>query len=272
MKKFKLTFAAVAALVLSLSSCNKEETSTPTTTTGNGTVNIEFAHKYGMMSDKDFMLDSIFIHPMKNDTMYFSKFMYYFTNVKLKKADGTYWTETESYHLIDLAKPSSLTISLANVPTGDYTALEYTLGVDSVKNVSGAQAGDLAISNKMFWDWNSGYNMLKAEGKYLDNAITKTFTFHLGGFSGANNVVTKRALALENLNKVTVSANKKSTISMIVNPGLLWHTAPSVKTLNKIHMQGAPAKLMALGDNGATGFGFFNSPHGFSISKVTNNQ
>ena len=269
MKNLKLRIVAVAALVLGITSCKKEE---ETTSSGNGTVNIEFAHKYGMMSDKDFMLDSIFIHPMKNDTMYFSKFKYFFTNVKLKKVDGTYWTETESYHLIDLAKPSSLTISLTNVPAGDYTSLEYTLGVDSIRNVSGAQTGDLATTNDMFWSWKSGYIMLKAEGKYKDNKVDKMFAFHLGGFSGVNNVISKRSLALENLNKVTVSTNKKSTISMIVNPGLLWHTAPSVKTVNMAHMPGLAAVTMALGDNGTTGFGFFNSPHGFSISKVINNQ
>jgi hypothetical protein len=39
-----------------------------------------------------------------------------------------------------------------------------------------------------------------------------------------------------------------------------------------IHMPGANTIKMALGDNGATGFGFFNSPYGFSVKKVTNNQ
>lgn len=270
MKKFKLTFVAAATLILGLTSCKKDETTTTPTAVGNGTVNIEFAHKYGMMNEKDFMLDSIFIHPMKKDTMYFSKFKYFFTNVKLKKADGTYWSETESYHLIDLSKPSSLTISLANVPAGDYTSLEYTLGVDSARNVSGAQTGDLAVTNDMYWSWKSGYIMLKAEGKYLDTAKQKMFAFHLGGFSGASNVVTKKSIALENTTKVIVTANKKSTISMEVNPGLLWHSAPSVKTLNMIHMPGSPAVTMTLGENG--GFGLFNSPYGFSVKKVTNNQ
>ena len=273
MKKVKLTIVAAATLILGLTSCKKEET-TPTTTTptGNGTVNIEFAHKYGMMNENNFELEKEFIHPMKKDTMYFSKFKYFFTNVRLKKADGTYWTETESYHLIDLAKPSSLSLSLANVPAGDYTSLEYTLGVDSARNVSGAQTGDLATTNDMYWSWKSGYIMLKAEGKYLDTAKQKTFVFHLGGFSGANNIVTKRSLALENTNKVSVSNGKKSTISIEVNPGLLWHTAETVKKSNMIHMPGANTIKMALGDNGTTGFGFFNSPYGFSVKKVTNNQ
>lgn len=270
MKNLKLTIVAAATLILGLTSCKKEDTTTPTTTTGNGTVNIEFAHKYGMMNEHDFMLDSIFIHPMKQDTMYFSKFKYFFTNVRLKKADGTYWTETESYHLIDLSKPSSLSLSLANVPAGDYTALEYTLGVDSTRNVSGAQTGDLAVTNDMYWSWKSGYIMVKAEGKYIDSAKQKMFAFHLGGFSGSQNIVTKRSLALENTNKVTVSKDKKSTISIEVNPGLLWHSAPSVKTLNMIHMPGTPAVTMALGENG--GFGFFNSPYSFAVKKVANNQ
>ena len=265
-----------ALLIISLGlvfvACKKDDTTTPTTTTGNGTVNVELSHKYGMMNEHDFMLDSMFIHPMKQDTMFFSKFKYFISNVRLKKADGTYWTETESYHLVDLSKPSSLALSFANVPAGDYTALEYTLGVDSTRNVSGAQTGDLATTNDMYWSWKSGYIMLKAEGKYLDSAKQKMFAFHLGGFEVAKNqnIVTKRSLALENTNKVTVSKDKKSTISIEVNPGLLWHSAPSVKTLFMVHMTGKEAVTMALGENG--GFGFFNSPYGFSIKKVTNNQ
>ncbi len=258
MKTIKLTIAAAAALILGLASCKKEETTTPTpVATGNGSVSIELSHKFGMMNEQTLAIGLPVIHPMKGDTMTFSKFKYFISNVKFKKADGTYWTESESYHLVDLATAESLKLSFKDLPAGTYTQMEYTIGVDSARNVSGAQTGALSTTNDMYWDWNSGYIMLKAEGTYKDNKADKMFAFHLGGFSGANNIVTKRTIAFDGSNVLNVTKGNTSSISVQVNPGLLWHSAPSVKTLNMVHMPGAAAKLMALGESG---MGFFTNP------------
>lgn len=231
-----------------------------------GSISIGLTHKFGMMNEQSFELGKQVIHPMKQDTMIFSKFKYFISNIKFKKDDGTYWTEKESYRIIDLATPESLNLLFKNLPTGTYTEMEYTMGVDSARNVSGAQTGALAVTNDMYWSWNSGYIMLKAEGKYLDTAKQKMFAFHLGGFKGTNNIVTKRTMKFEGANALTVSKDKNSIVSVEVNPGLLWHSAPSVKTLNMIHMPGAPAKLMALGEQG---MGFFSNPmYSFQVKSV----
>ena len=50
------------------------------------------------------------------------------------------------------------------LPEGDYTELQFLLGVDSLHNVSGAQTDDLDPAKDMFWTWNSGYVMAKMEG------------------------------------------------------------------------------------------------------------
>ena len=63
MKTIKLSIAAVAVLILGLTSCKKEETST-----GNGTISIELSHKFGMMNEQTLTIGSPVIHPMKGDS------------------------------------------------------------------------------------------------------------------------------------------------------------------------------------------------------------
>lgn len=268
MKTIKLSIVAAATLILGLTSCKKDETTTPLTPVaeGNGTVSVELSHKFGMMNEQTLAIGTPVIHPMKGDTLTFSKFKYFISNVKFKKADGTYWTETESYHLVDLDKAESLKLSFKDLPAGTYTQMEYTMGVDSTRNVSGAQTGALAPTNDMYWTWKSGYIMLKAEGTYKDNKADKMFAFHLGGFSGAENIVTKRTMSFEGANALIITKDKSSTIAVEVNPGLLWHSSPSVKTLNMVHMAGDAAKLMALGEQG---MGFFaNLTKSFKVVSV----
>ena len=79
------------------------------------------------------------------------------SNFKLKKSDGTWWIHPESYFLVDLSNDLSTTLDLGSVPSGEYTELSYTIGVDSLRNVSGAQSGALSTTNNMFWSWNTGY-------------------------------------------------------------------------------------------------------------------
>jgi hypothetical protein len=267
MKTIKLSIVAVATLILGLTSCKKEETITPTPSiVGNGSVSLELSHKFGMMNEQTLAIGTPVIHPMKGDTLTFSKFKYFISNVKFKKADGTYWTETESYHIVDLATAGSLKLNFTDLPAGTYTQMEYTIGVDSARNVSGAQTGALSTTNDMYWSWKSGYIMLKAEGTYKDNKADKMFAFHLGGFSGADNIVTKRTMLFEGATALTVTKDQTSTIGVEVNPGLMWHSAPSVKTVNMVHMPGAAAKLMAFGDSG---MGFFSNPmYSFQVKSV----
>jgi hypothetical protein len=265
MKTIKLSIVAAAALILGLASCKKEETTPTPETPLNGAV-IELSHKFGMMNEQTLAIGTPVVHPMKKDTLTFSKFKYFISNVKFKKADGTYWTESESYHIVDLDKAESLQLTFNDLPVGTYTEMEYTIGVDSARNVSGAQTGALSTTNDMYWGWKSGYIMLKAEGKYKDNKVDKMFAFHLGGFSGENNIVTKRTMKFDGANVLTIIKDKRSKISVEVNPGLLWHSAPSVKTLNMVHDTGDAAKLMALGNEG---MGFFANPmYSFKVISV----
>lgn len=122
-----------------------------------------------------------------NDTFSVKLFKYYLSNFKLINAAGQSFPVPDSYFLIDESDAASKNITLQGVPEGDYTGMSFLIGVDSARNVSGAQTGALDPSKGMFWTWNSGYIMAKIEGNSPQSGNPlKDIVFHIGGFSGSN--------------------------------------------------------------------------------------
>jgi hypothetical protein len=95
--------------------------------------------------------------------------------------------EPDSYHLIDPEVPESMQFS---VPVSSYSEVRFSLGIDSLTNVSGAYGGDLDPTKGMYWTWNSGYINVKLEG-FSPNSQGRngSFAFHLGGYMPPNQTV-----------------------------------------------------------------------------------
>lgn len=113
------------------------------------------------------------------------RFNYYISNIRLKRDDGFIYAEPESYHLIRHGDgKTSFTVS--NLPEGNYTSVEFLIGVDAARNTSGAQTGDLDVNNYMFWDWDQGYIFFKLEGGYIakGKTVEAGYAIHVGGFEG----------------------------------------------------------------------------------------
>ncbi len=73
-------------------------------------------------------------------------------------------------------------------PNGKFTAIKFSIGIDSIMHMSGAQDGALDPLNGMYWAWNTGFMHYKLEGEKqtLGNNLQK-LQYHIGGFSGKNN-------------------------------------------------------------------------------------
>jgi len=230
----------IAAVALSLAAgCKKDKNDEPTTSTDHVLLKIEHVWQDSL----EFVMEDTLIHPVTGDSLYFTTFRYYISNIRLKNADGTWYTQPDSYFLLDLANGTTPTVTLENVPYGEYTDIEYVLGVDSTHNVSGAQSGDLSPSLGMFWNWNTGYIMLKAEG-ISPQSGDGSFAYHLGGFSGPNNIVTTKTHNFVG-NSLSVTGNGHCQIHLTASPETLWSTIGSVSNLSAIHMPGASAKTVA---------------------------
>jgi hypothetical protein len=228
----------LAVLAFFASSCNPDEE--PEIEQTYGSITIETEHVWAM-SMEPFVLNKQFYHPMTEDSLTYTTFKYYVSNVELKNANGTWWKAPESYFLIDLENDEDIQID--NIPSGDYTAIRFLYGVDSARNVSGAQDGALSTANGMFWSWNTGYIMIKAEGTSPDSK-DGDFAFHLGGFTGEFAVPLQREFEFGET-VATINPEVKPVVHFMANPARLFHSAGSVSDKSKTHMPGETAAQMS---------------------------
>src|SRR5690606_29336545 len=146
---------------ISLVACNKDEITNPTPTDPNpvsyGQFRLELDHQFNGAA----LQFNTTYTTGPGDTIDITLLKYYVSNIQLQKADGSWWSETESYHLVNAATLASTILQIDSVPAAEYKAIRYMIGVDSLRNYSGAQTGALSPSNSMFWSWNSGYIFLK---------------------------------------------------------------------------------------------------------------
>ena len=148
--------------------------------------------------------------------------------------------ERNEYHLIDAARPASQHVEF-RVPSGSYDKLFFRLGVDSARNCSGAQSGDLDPMNDMFWTWNSGYVMSKLEGISTSSAaINQRMEYHIGGYKGKNKVI--QQIRLSSKSPINIIAGK--TTEIIIETDLdKWWQADQPVTIHDSPICTTPGEL-----------------------------
>jgi hypothetical protein len=120
-----------------------------------------------------------------------SMLRYFVSNIVLTNVNGSKYIvpQDSSYFLIDELKPSTLKTSI-KIPEGEYSKLEFVLGVDSLRNTKdlSQRTGVLDPTGEasgMYWSWNSGYIFFKMEGNSPSSKLTNNvFQYHIGLFGG----------------------------------------------------------------------------------------
>ncbi len=180
------------------------------------------------------------------DSLYIDEFRFYISGIKFS-GSGAAASEKESYHLIDAGEASTQTIYMKNIPAGNYTQLNFMIGVDSTANTNGANGGDLDPVKGMYWAWNTGYIMAKLQGR---SSVCKTlhhaFEFHIGGylppFNAARNVNLETGV-------LTVEAGKESVVYLKADAAE-WFKDPETIDLSKMNEVNMPGKdAMKIADN-----------------------
>jgi hypothetical protein len=246
MNKFiKATSVLSIAFITVLSSCKKKDDPLivdpgPTM----GSVHLEFFNRVG---DDPMSLGLAQYFNANGDQYAITKFNYFITNIKLNKQDGSQYIEENSYHLVKQTESGSQTFDLAQVPNGTYKSITFMIGVDSARNTSGAQTGALDDGNDMYWDWNTGYIMVKMEGTSTSSTQPgNVLQFHIGGFSGANSVLRTVTLTFPNNGDLVVNGNEPHMhIKADINKLFSGANEIDFATLSAVHMPGANAKKIA---------------------------
>jgi len=149
-----------------------------------------------VVGEKNWTPEAVYTNAL-GETFSIDKCLFYLSNFALQTSSGKWYPIKESYFLVNISDSSSLQISLPGNIT-DVVRIQFLLGVDSAKNVSGIQSGVLDPARGMFWTWNTGYVMAKMEGSSPVSPMPgKKFTYHVGGFAGEQNVAKLIQLAIE---------------------------------------------------------------------------
>ncbi|GAB4026837.1 MbnP family protein [Spirosoma koreense] len=176
---------SVILLVLMVLACDTPDTS-PTPV---GHMRLSFDNVVG---SSDLTLNTGSYQNAAGESFTVTKFNYFVSNIRLRNQDGSEYVvpQDSSYFLIQEDRPASQTITLNNVPVGNYTGVTFLIGVDSLRNLAdlskrtGVLDPGLTTHDPMYWDWNTGYVFLKLEGtsSAAPAAQNNLFLYHLGGF------------------------------------------------------------------------------------------
>jgi hypothetical protein len=197
-----------AITLLTLFSCKKESSTEGNAPPVTGTVVLNFHHIV-----KDKVLNFTDTYSNDHGEQYTVEgFKYYVHDIQLITNKNEPVAVSSDYFLVDESKTASKTITLA-APVNTYSAVSWLLGVDSARNVSGAQTGALDPANGMFWTWTSGYIMAKLEGHSPASPLSQqVFTYHVGGFKMPH--VTYRTITVPLHDDINVMKDTTITIGL----------------------------------------------------------
>ena len=164
--------------LLTVNSCKQILKTDPVLINPDAKLTIHFNHQ---VNGLNLLPDTLLYTNTAGNRYSVSLFKYYVSNIQLVKEDGSL-VSLNNYTHIKAFDPLHCSGVAGAVPNGVYVSIKFLLGIDSGRNHTGTQDGDLDPANSMFWSWNTGYIFFKHEGNFIDNASSvQPLMFHLGG-------------------------------------------------------------------------------------------
>lgn len=228
------------ALSFAFFSCEKDDSSSPPTA-NTADLRLEMDYVFGATMSP-WETGEMYLHPKTGDSLLFENFNFYISRLRIQQANGNWILHPEPAHLICASCPEDSTIQWDNLPAGDYIAMEYTLGIDSLMHAQGISTGDLDHSLGM-WDDAYGYTMIKASG-LSPNSGNGQFDFALKGYEGEWDISMPKQTDFFG-SPVALQAGAIYSFRLMVNPAKLWHSSPSVADVSLIDSPNSQGVEMA---------------------------
>lgn len=185
------------------------------------------------------------------DEFYITTFKYYISQITLTKTNGEQISMPDTYFLVNADDPATFSQELTGVPAGKYKDISFTIGVDSLRNFSGAQTGCLDPAKGMFWTWKSGYIFVKLEGKSPQSkSRNNRLTFHIGGAQDPANTI--RYFSQRLPSSIKIKKRNAVTVELTVNAAAMFNGNNNVRFAELSNTMGGP-KSVLVADNYAKG-------------------
>ena len=243
----KLIVLVVVASV-SFVSCKKSDEDVIDPNTKNS-VSVDFENRVG---DQKLVLGTTPYKNASGEDFTVTTFNYFVSNISLKNENGTVQKFPNQYFLVRQADAKSQVIQLKDVPSGNYSEMTFSIGVDSVKSLSpvAERIGALDVTgygdDGMYWSWNSGYIFMKMEGissaAPVQTSGDRVYRLHIGGYGGGFNGGVKqvnnlRTVTLPIVSKATVRGNIAPEIHLLIDARKVFDgpNKISLATTNAVH-------------------------------------
>ncbi len=205
MKNKHLLLIAVFSII-SISSCKKDDTTTPEPTPQQSGINLTVDYS---IDNTSLYTDSFLYTSAAGLNYSINRFQYYLTSIKLIRPDNSEVTVATN-HYFDAFDASTATISSPDVPAGNYIGVKFKIGVDSTLNYWDSLPVTVENTN-MLWPlmMGGGYHFLKFEGYYKDAGNSYGYAMHLG----TNACI----IPITILKNITISSGSATSLNMHMN-------------------------------------------------------
>jgi hypothetical protein len=193
-----------------------------------------------------------------NQNYLLESFKFYLSNFEFESVSTSEIFKVEDSYLLFSADREKNTFSREIlIKKGEFDKMNFFIGVDSIKNTSLDNSGDLDISNSMAWDWNTGYKFVVMEGKYFNNPANLNSSIPLVFHIGLNPNYKKVSLSFDTVNEKGIfstnneNANKKIVLRVDLND---FFSSPNQINFNEINNIMGGEKSLLLSQNYESGF------------------
>jgi hypothetical protein len=258
----KKILPVLALLTMTLVGCKDDEPGTPRTS---GSVLVDLTNVVGSVNLDE--TGATWYTNASGESFSVTRLKYYLSNFELIRNDEVKYKLENGYFLVDESNQASTVLELPDVPAGQYDKIRFLIGVDSARNVSGAQTGALDPANGMFWTWSTGYIFYKLEGKSPASAnVDSTFNYHIAGFRESNNTNSLRWVELSfNGSTLTVDGDREAEVHIFADHLRFFDGPPNQMTITGNYNVMTPGpRAQEFADNYAQLFRFdhlHNSAH-----------